>query len=414
MLASITSSADAGTAVDPPAYAGRPVDAIFQAENFLPPWLRFALGFALLIGGAEALVRGASRLARMAGVPPLVVGLTVVAFGTSAPELAVSVGGSLTGNSGVAVGNIVGSNVMNVLLILGLSAVVAPLVVRQQLVRVDVPLLVGVSLLSWWMAADGLVSRVEGGILVGILAAYLGGTLWAVRRGRAKAALSADAAVHDDDVARPGPGVALKNVALVLLGLIGLTLGARWLVEGAVAAAGALGVSDLVIGLTVVAVGTSLPEIATSVLAGLRGERDVAVGNVVGSNLFNLLCVLGLTAVLPPRGVPVEPAAIHFDLPVMVAAAAVCLPIFFTGGRISRGEGGLLLAYFVAYMAYVLLDAAGHDAVGPFSWVMLAFVVPLTVLGLLTAAGASWRHRIRRGRRLNLLRQLRAKPPAGP
>ena len=255
----------------------------------------------------------------------------------------------------------------------------------------------------------------RGGILVGILAAYLGGTLWAVRRGRAKAALSADAAGDDDaDVARPGPGVALKNLALVLLGLLGLTVGARWLVQGAVAAAVSFGVSELVIGLTVVAVGTSLPEIATSVLAGLRGERDVAVGNVVGSNLFNLLCVLGLTAALPPAGVPVAAAAVNFDLPVMVAAAAVCLPIFFTGGRISRGEGWLLLGYFAAYMAYVLLDAAGHDAVGPFSWVMLAFVVPLTVLGLLGAAGASWRHRIRRGRRLNLLRQLRAKPPAGP
>ena len=325
------------------------------------------------------------------------VGLTIVAFGTSAPELAVSVGGSLTGNADVAVGNIVGSNVMNVLLILGLAAVVAPLVVRDQLVKFDVPILIAASLAVWAMASDGLVSRVEGGMLVAALAAYLVTVFVSLRNARSRAAVTADL-----DALGPAtltPRAVAWNAALIVLGLLGLTLGAHWLVQGAVATAQAFGVSPLVIGLTVVAIGTSLPEIATSVTASLRGERDMAVGNVVGSNLFNLLCVLGLTAALPPQGVPVDAAAIHFDLPVMVAVAVVCLPIFFTGGRISRWEGALLLGYFFAYMGFVLLAATEHDAVGPYSWVMLAFVLPLTLLAVAVAVAMS---------------RARPPPPPGP
>ena len=375
------------------------MDALFAAEDAVPLWLRFALGFVLLIAGAEGLVRGASALARRAGISPLVVGLTVVAFGTSAPELAVSVGGSLSGNSGVAVGNIVGSNVMNVLLILGLSAVIAPLVVRSQLVRFDVPLLVGVSVAAWVMAATGnLVSRVEGLILVAALVAYLTIVFVGAKRGQAPPTVDVDA---------PATGGIGTNALLVAGGLLGLTLGARWLVQGAVAAAEAYGVSDLVIGLTVVAIGTSLPEIATSVLAGIRGERDVAVGNVVGSNLFNLMCVLGLTAVLPPAGVEVEAAAVNFDLPVMVAVTFACLPMFFTGGRISRGEGAVLLGYFAAYLAYVLLKATHHDALRPFSLAMLLFVVPLTLIGLVGSVVVTVRHRRKRGHRLASLRERR-------
>ncbi|MEM7807977.1 MAG: calcium/sodium antiporter [Planctomycetota bacterium] len=377
------------------------MDAILQVEQLVPLWLRFAAGFVVLIGGAEFLVRGASRLAAGFGIKPLVIGLTVVSFGTSAPELAVSVGSSLTGNSDVAVGNIVGSNVMNILLVLGLAALVAPLVVRDQLVRLDVPLLIVVSFLVWIMAADGIVSHVEGFILFGGLIAYLLVVFQTVRKG-GKAA-----AVPTDDVVDAKP-VWWRDVGLVFAGLVGLTIGARWLVDGAVAAAEAMNVSQLVIGLTIVAIGTSLPEIATSVLASIRGERDLAVGNVVGSNLFNLLCVLGLTAALPPEGVPVSTAAINFDLPVMCAVAVLCFPIFFTKGRISRGEGLLMLGYFAAYMAYLLLDATGHEAVTPLSWVMLAFVVPLTVIGLTGAAVLSFRERLQRRERLMELREARA------
>lgn len=386
--------------------------SLLQTLDALPLWLRFAVGFVLLIGGAELLVRGASQLARAFGVPPLVIGLTVVAFGTSAPELAVSVGGSLSGEADVAVGNIVGSNVINVLLILGLSALITPLRVRDQLVRLDVPLLIGVSLAVWLMAANGMVSRAEGVVLVLGLLAYLAVIFVNLRRGRAVGAVTTEI----DDLAGPAPlstKTIVVSVLLVVAGLIGLVLGARWLVQGAVTMAESMGVSELVIGLTVVAIGTSLPEIATSVAASVRGERDLAVGNVVGSNLFNLLCVLGLTAALPPAGMPVSAAAIAFDLPVMVAVAIVCFPIFFTGGRISRWEGALLLGYFGAYMAYVLLAAKAHDAAKPFSWAMLAFVVPLTALGLIASVVVSARHRHRRGRRLRELTDLRRNRTAG-
>jgi cation:H+ antiporter len=385
------------------------MEVILNVESALPLWLRFVVGVALLILGAEGLVRGASRLASRYGVPPLIVGLTIVAFGTSAPELAVSVGASLKGESSVAVGNIVGSNVMNVLLILGLSAIVAPLIVREQLVRIDVPLLIVVSVAVWAMAADGQVSQIEGWVLVIALASYLGFLFISIRRGKSDAAGVVDLPdLPESEVEEASAGGVLRDLAVVAGGMIGLMLGARWLVLGAVAAAEALGVSELVIGLTIVAIGTSLPEVATSVLASIRGERDVAVGNVVGSNLFNLLCVLGITAVLPPLGVPVESAAINFDIPVMVAVAVLCFPIFFTGGRISRWEGGLMLGYFCAYMLFVLLKATEHDALGPASWVMLAFVLPLTGLGLTGAVILSVRNRRERQQRLDELRRLRA------
>jgi cation:H+ antiporter len=376
------------------------MDAFLQAEQWLPLWLRFTMGFVLLLGGAEALVRGASRLAAGVGVPPLVVGLTVVAFGTSAPELAVSVGGTLTGNSGVAVGNIVGSNIMNVLLVLGGSALIAPMIVKSQLVRLDVPLMIIASVAVWLMALNGTISRFEGMTLFGALIVYLVVVYQSVRRGKKAAAVDVEIEGADEALT---PKVVLVNLGLLLAGLLGLTLGARWLVEGAVEGAKWLGVSELVIGLTVVAIGTSLPEMATSILAALRGERDLAVGNVVGSNLFNLLCVLGLTASVSPLGLGVERAAVTFDLPVMVAVAFVCLPIFVTGGRVSRGEGLLLIGYFVAYITFVLLKAAEHEALETFNAAMLLFVVPLTTLGLIGTTIITIRHRRNRHRRLKHL-----------
>jgi cation:H+ antiporter len=342
----------------------------------------FLAGIVLLVAGAEALVRGASRLATRAGISPLVVGLTVVAYGTSAPELAVTVGAAASGQTDVALGNVVGSNIANVLLILGLSAVIAPLVVAQQLVRFEVPLLIGVSTVVLLLALDGRIGRLEGGLLAAGAAAY---TVFTVRQSRREtAAVRAEYAEAFPPAAARRGALALDAV-LVLGGLALLVLGARWLVAGALAAATALGVSELVIGLTVVAVGTSLPEVATSVLAAFRGERDIAVGNVIGSNLFNLLAVLGLGALLAPGGLPVAMGALDFDLPVMVAVAVACLPIFFTGHLIARWEGWLFLGYYGAYAGYLILAASEHDALPAFSATMLGFVLPLTAatLGLL-------------------------------
>ncbi len=348
----------------------------------------FLLGLALLTLGAEWLVRGASRLGRACGVSPLVIGLTVVAFGTSAPELAVSLGSALAGQPDLALGNVVGSNIFNVLFILGVASLITPLVVSQQLIRLDVPLMVGASLLVYLLALDGSIGRGEGALLAAGIVAY---TAFAVVKSRRESA--AVRAEYDEAVSaeEPGRGSVLRNALLVVVGLGLLVLGARWLVEGAVTLARLLGVSELVIGLTVVAAGTSLPEVAASVVASLKGERDIAVGNVVGSNLFNLLCVLGTTAAVAPEGVKVPPAALAFDLPVMVAVAFACLPIFFTGHRISRGEGALFLGYYAAYTAVLLLTAQGHWALPLLAAALTFFVLPLTALTLGIFAWRAWR-----------------------
>jgi cation:H+ antiporter len=352
--------------------------------------LLFIAGLALLIIGAEVLVRGASRLASAVGIPPLVIGLTVVAFGTSSPELAVSVQASWTGRPDVAVGNVVGSNIFNVLFILGLAAAIVPLVVAQQLVRWEVPLLIGVSVLFWLLASDGLLGRVDGTVLFAGIVAY---TVFAIRQSRREtAAIRAEYAQEIGGTTEP-PGRLPVQVVLILVGLALLVVGSHWLVEGATAVARAAGLSELVVGLTIVAAGTSLPEVTTSVLASIRGERDIAVGNAIGSNLFNLLCVLGLSALVAPAGIPVAAATLGFDIPVMVAVAVACLPIFFTGYLIARWEGLLFLGYYVAYTAYLIAAAKEHDALPIFSTVMLWFVVPLTVITLIVLVARAWRLR---------------------
>ena len=343
------------------------------------------LGLALLLVGAEMLVRGASRLALATGMSPLVIGLTVVAFGTSTPELAVSIGAANSGAPDIALGNVVGSNITNVLLILGVSALIAPLIVARQLIRVDVPIMVGVSVLALVLALDGGIGRVDGAILAALLVGY---TLLQVRLGRSDPA-AGDTALDTVDGPPRGTRAWVMNVALVGGGLALLILGANWLVDSATLIARQFGLSELVIGLTVVAVGTSMPEIATSIIATIRGQRDLAVGNVVGSNIFNLLGVLGLAAVISPTGIPVSPAAVNFDIPVMIATAVACLPIFFTGHSIQRWEGAVFLGYYVAYTAYLLLDAAGHDALPDFRLAMLWVVMPLTVV---TLSVVTWRH----------------------
>jgi cation:H+ antiporter len=348
--------------------------------------LQILIGLATLLVGAEALVRGASRLAAAAGVSSLVVGLTVVAFGTSSPELAVSLLASVHGQADIAVGNIVGSNIFNVLFILGMSAIVVPLAVSSQLVRLDVPMMILASCLLPIAALDGSIGRIEGLAFMGLIAAY---TVTLIRLGRRHGHAGV---VREERAARP-PARAGLQVALVIGGLILLVAGSRWLVSGAVAAATALGVSEVVIGLTIVAAGTSMPELATSVVAAVRGERDIAVGNVVGSNIFNILGILGLTSVISPGGLTVAPEMVRFDIPVMMGVAIVCLPIFFTGARVNRWEGFLFVGYYVAYVVDVILAATGQEVLGAFRVAMLVFVVPLTVLGLGLSAAASLRAR---------------------
>jgi cation:H+ antiporter len=353
----------------------------------------FAVGLVLLIVGAELLVRGASSLATAVGISPLVVGLTVVAFGTSSPELAVSTQASLAGQADLALGNVVGSNVFNVLFILGLSALIAPLVVSQQLVRLDVPLMIAASVLLLLLALDGTIGRLDGALLFAGIVAY---TTFLIRQSRRESkAVQAeyDEAFGEHGSPRRGPLQMLLNLGLVVAGLALLVLGSRWLVDGAVAMATALGVSELVIGLTIVAAGTSLPEVATSILATVRGERDIAVGNVVGSSIYNILAILGAAAIVAPGGLPVAPSMLTFDIPVAIAVAVACLPIFFTGHLIARWEGALFLGYYVAYTLFLVLAATQHDALPAFSGAMLAFVLPLTAVTLVWLALRAWRDR---------------------
>jgi cation:H+ antiporter len=341
-------------------------------------------GLVLLVAGAELLVRGAARLAAAAGISPLAVGLTVVAFGTSSPELAVSVQSAAAGQSDVALGNVVGSNIFNVLFILGVSTLVAPLAVSRQLIRIDVPVMIGVSGLLLLLSVDGNIGLLEGVVLCGGIVAY---TWFQISRSRSERVAGPVDASNGVPTSRSWP----LNLGLVIVGLGLLVLGSRWLVRGAVEVGQALGVSELVIGLTIVAAGTSLPEVATSVLASIRGERDIAVGNVVGSNIFNVLGVLGAASVVAPGGIAVAPGAIAFDIPVMIAVALACLPVFFSGQRIERWEGGLFLGYYVAYTAYLVGHAADHPMIPALRVAMLYFVLPLTVVTMFAIYRRGWR-----------------------
>ncbi|MBE9079109.1 calcium/sodium antiporter [Romeria aff. gracilis LEGE 07310] len=358
------------------------------------------IGLVLLVLGAELLVRGASRLAALVGISSLVIGLTVVAFGTSAPELAVSLRASFSGQADIALGNVVGSNICNILLILGISSLIAPLIVAQQLVRLDVPIMIGVSILMLVFGLDGAITTSDGTIL------FIGGivyTLFLVFQSRRET----NPIVQDEYARYSRQPFSLKsagvNLLFFLVGMGLLVTGSNMLVDNAVDIATALGASPLVVGLTIVAFGTSLPELATSLIASIRGERDIAVGNVVGSNIFNILIVLGLTSALSPTGISVSNTAITFDIPIMVAVSIMCFPIVFTGNSISRWEGGLLLSYYITYTIYLILHATDAESSIWVGAILRFVVVPLTLLVLGTMTWRSWR----------LKRQRRAAERAG-
>ncbi|OPF65085.1 calcium/sodium antiporter [Hydrogenophaga sp. H7] len=345
----------------------------------------FVAGLVALIAGAELLVRGSSKLALSFGISPLVVGLTIVAFGTSAPEVAVSVGAVLDGRTDLAIGNVVGSNIFNVLLILGLSAVITPLVVNIQLIRQEVPIMLGISLLLLVLALDRSLGLWDAVMLCTLMVAY---TVFLVVQSRRETQAAVDEYAAEVQPAAPGSWDSRLPVQLALMvaGLGLLVVGSQWLVDAAVVFAQSLGVSDVVIGLTIVAAGTSMPEVATSVMAAVKGERDIAVGNVVGSNIFNILGCLGIAGVAAgATGLAVPESVMNFDIWVMLAVALACVPVFMTGREIARWEGGVFLLYYVAYVAYLILAAQQHAALGAYSAAMMGFVVPLTVITLVVA-----------------------------
>jgi cation:H+ antiporter len=306
--------------------------------------LLVGISLLLLLAGAEGLVRGSSSLALRAGLSPLVVGLTVVAFGTSSPELVVSIKAALSDQGDLAVGNVVGSNIFNVGLILGLTALICPVPVKLQLIKLDVPFLIVVSFGTLLVLRDGAIGRSEGGILLAILAAYTALNFYLVRKER-----SAEI-VEEFSKGLPTPKSWGMDLLLIGGGLALLIFGSKLLVENASSLARSIGISEAVIGLTIVAAGTSMPELATSVIAALRREPDIAVGNVVGSNTFNLLGILGGAALVTP----IRAAGITMtDYAAMILFAILLLPLLWSGLRIRRLEGALLLLIYCVYMALI-------------------------------------------------------------
>jgi cation:H+ antiporter len=370
--------------------------------------VRIAIGLVVLVGGGELLVRGASGLAVRWGLKPLVVGLTVVAVGTSAPEFAVTVDAVLRDQTALAVGNVVGSNITNVLLVLGLAAVVLPLAVNAQIVRIELPVMIVLSVLLLILALDGRISALDGLLLLSLWLAHTAMTVVLGRRDTAASSDHLDQAETATATATPtadqgqpetpkngcasgesGSGVTRRPSStvsglLIVAGIALLVAGASVLVTGAVNTATSLGVDGLVIGLTVVALGTSLPELVTSMVAAFRGERDIAIGNVVGSCIANIGLVLAVPAMFANGGIPVPAAAIALDIPLMVVTAVAVLPIVFTGYTVQRWEGALFVALYVAFTTYLVLNATGHQALAGFTRAMVFFVLPLMLVTLIT------------------------------
>lgn len=341
--------------------------------------LFFAL--AAMVMGAELLVHGASRLAAMLGVSQLVIGLTIVSFGTSAPEFVVSIKGALTNHSDLVVGNCIGSNIFNVLFIIGACAVVAPLVVTKQLIKLDVPIMIVSNLFFLLLSFDDIINRYDALLLLTSFALYYG---FIIRKSLQENSSITNNTQNDSCNVKSictWPAI-IKQIGLITIGLILCINGAEWMVDSAVMLARILGVSELIIGLTIVSIGTSLPEVATSIVATIRGQQDIAIGNVVGSCIFNILGVIGLASLITSNGITIAPSVLRFDLPVVIVTSIACLPVFFTDYKISRWEGFLFLFYYAAYITYLLLEAQQHDVLPMFSIAMLWFTIPLTVLTL--------------------------------
>ncbi len=355
--------------------------------NLFPSFLQILLGILLLFGGGELFVVGSTAVALVLGIPQIVIGLTVVALGTSAPELFVSLIATVQGNDAIAMSNVVGSNIFNVLVVLGLSALVVPLSVRSRLVRRDVPLLVALSMAVWGMASGSRLTWQAG---VALLVCLLINLVWEVRTAGEN---PEEVGGFDSSERLSVPGASLR----LLGGLVLLVVGSQVLVSGATTAALALGVSQTVVGLTIVAAGTSMPELVTSLVATYRGKVDLAIGNVVGSNLLNLFLILGLCATASgSRGLGVDPVLIQRDLPVMVVTTLACLPIFWSHGQITRLEGGILVMLYALYLGEQVLSNSVSSLTDEYRLITLTAVVPLVLVFLVWQA-LRWRHERKAG-----------------
>lgn len=326
--------------------------------------LWFLAGLAALVAGAEVMVRGGAQLAARFGISPIIIGLTLVSIGTSMPELAVGVVAAVEGSGALAVGNIAGTNVVNVLLILGLSALLVPLALQMRTIRFELPIMALAAILLWALAADGVLSRTDGVILVVGAVAYTAGVVWSAKRESRQVAaeFSDEVATEFFDEQDPAADRTARRtavlIAMTVAGIAVVVIGAEWLVDGAVGIARHFGVTDALIGLTVVAIGTSAPELVTTVVSTIRGDRDIAIGNLAGSSIYNVLLILGVTCLVPSNGLPLPDSLVRIDIPIMVAVALVCIPIFLSGRRVTRGEGAVMVAAYLAYLTFVLSTQA--------------------------------------------------------
>lgn len=358
----------------------------------------------VITGGA--IVSGASTIGLKLGLNPLVVGLTIVAAGTSAPELAVVWRAADQGDTGLALGSVIGSNIANVLLVVGIVAIIGAIPVTQRTRQVDLPFMIGASIGAYVLAADGTISSLDGVILLLGLVTYIGITLRsAMSGGTTELAPSADdidgfdeaRAADAPKTARPTGKRTLMAVGLFAVGAVGVAISAQFVVSAAEEIALSIGVPELVVGLTVLAVGTSAPEIVTSVIAAFRGSSDVAIGNAIGSNVFNLLFVLGLVSATH-SDLPVADALIELDLLVMLTAAAICLPFAITGSAITRWEGFALIGFYSGYTAYVVLDGLDNGAASYIGVATIIAILPVTAFALREFRGDQRRLRLRRKR----------------
>lgn len=342
------------------------------------PLLWFVLGLVFLIFGAEMLVRYASRLAASAGISKLVIGLTVVAFGTSAPELAVGIEAGITDRTDILLGNVIGSNLTNTLLILGLSALIIPLRVHRNLIRFDLPVMLAATIILILLSLNNILTFLECLLLVICLVIYL----IALARYSGKTDFTEKEALE--------AGSSWLNGCLTVIGLVLLIAGANWLVDSATIFAERAGVSQLVIGLTIVAIGTSLPEIVTSILAAVRGEKDIAVGSIVGSNILNILSVIGISGLFI-SGIPVQESVLNVDLIVLLVISILCVPILSTGQEISRPEGLILFLSYLSYLVYLYLDSVQSSYMELFINGLFFGFAPLVFLYILATLYWAWK-----------------------
>ncbi|MAO64315.1 MAG: hypothetical protein CL666_04895 [Balneola sp.] len=341
--------------------------------------LFFILGLVMLIAGAELFLKSVDKFGLAWSVSPVVMGLTVVAFATGAPELAISLQAAAEGKPDLVLGNILGSNIANILLILGIAGLVKPLKITNRIIKIDVPVVIGASVLLFVLAMDGSLTPRDGFIILAALVVYSLFVYRQIRKDRQVNRLK-----NEENPSKLDEPVTAwfytKYILILLIGLAFIVSGSRWMVDAAVEIAGVLGISELIIGLTIVSIGTSLPEVATSLSAVRHNDSDTAVANVMGSNLYNIFLTLGLTIVVAPGALSVSPDALKLDMPIMIAVALACLPLFWPGKQLGRIEAGGFLFYYIAYMAYLVLISIQHPLEQTMEWWMVWVIMPVTVV----------------------------------